>query len=219
MKTELIFVKQDEAVCDSLQVAEKFGKRHADVIRSIENMIEIDSTQNCVQCFRESLYTDDTGKKNKMYVMNRDGFSILGMGFTGKNAMEWKWKYIHAFNEMERCIVAIREARLEFPAFTKAIQEAHENPMFYHYTNEIDMINRIVLGMTASKYKAVNGIPRKVQSIRPYLDHGQIESIETLQRIDIGLIAVGMNCEEKKEVLSNYHYRKMLESKENSLIK
>ena len=101
---ELVYLKNDEAVCDSLQVAEKFHKRHSDVIRAIENLIENDSTQNCVQCFKRTVYKDDTGKSNKMYRMNRDGFSILAMGFTGKKAMEWKWAYIKAFNQMESFI-------------------------------------------------------------------------------------------------------------------
>lgn len=101
---ELVYLKNDEAVCDSLQVAEKFHKRHSDVIRAIENLIENDSTQNCVQCFKRTVYKDDTGKSNKMYRMNRDGFSILAMGFTGKKAMEWKWAYIKAFNQMESLI-------------------------------------------------------------------------------------------------------------------
>lgn len=64
---ELVLIKNDEAVCTSLQVAEKFGKRHSDVIRAIDNLLRNDSTQNCVQCFRESHYKDDTGKSNKMY--------------------------------------------------------------------------------------------------------------------------------------------------------
>ena len=101
---DLVYLKNNEAVCYSLQVAEKFHKRHADVIRSIENLIENDSTQNCVQCFKRTSYKDDTGKSNKMYRMNRDGFSILAMGFTGKKAMEWKWAYINAFNQMESFI-------------------------------------------------------------------------------------------------------------------
>lgn len=66
---ELVYLKNDEAVCDSLQVAERFEKRHADVIRAIENLIKNDSTQNCVQCFKQSFYKDETGKKNKMYLM------------------------------------------------------------------------------------------------------------------------------------------------------
>ena len=73
-------------MCDSLQVAKKFGKRHADVIRTIENLIKNDSTQNCVQCFEQVFYKDESGKKNKKYLMNRDGFTFLVMGFTGKKA-------------------------------------------------------------------------------------------------------------------------------------
>lgn len=84
----LVYLKNDEPVCSSLQVAEKFGKRHADVMRSIDNLIKNDSTQNCVQCFKQSAYKDDTGKSNKMYMMNKDGFAFLVMGFTGK-----KWTF------------------------------------------------------------------------------------------------------------------------------
>lgn len=77
-----------KVLASSREVAEKFGKRHSDVIRSIKNLIENDSTQNCVQCFRRSIYKDETGKSNKMYMMNRDGFTFLVMGFTGKSANE-----------------------------------------------------------------------------------------------------------------------------------
>lgn len=101
---ELVYLKNDEPVCSSLQVAEKFGKRHAHVIERIEKIIENDSTENSAQCFKASIYKDSTGKSNKMYVMNRDGFAFLVMGFTGKKANEWKWQYIKAFNQMEKFI-------------------------------------------------------------------------------------------------------------------
>lgn len=101
---ELVYLKNDEPVCSSLQVAEKFGKRHTHVIERIEKIIENDSTENSAQCFKASIYKDSTGKSNKMYVMNRDGFTFLVMGFTGKKANEWKWQYIKAFNQMEKFI-------------------------------------------------------------------------------------------------------------------
>ena len=101
---ELVYLKNDEPVCSSLQVAEKFEKRHANVMRAIDSLVKNDSTQNCVQCFKETTYKDSTGKSNKMYVMNRDGFTFLVMGFTGKKANEWKWQYIKAFNQMEKFI-------------------------------------------------------------------------------------------------------------------
>lgn len=101
---ELVYLKNNVAVCDSLQVAEKFGKRHADVIRAIENLIKNDPTQNCVRCFKKSKYRDAKGEQRPMYFIDRDGFTFLIMRFTGKDADIWKWKYIKAFNQMEKFI-------------------------------------------------------------------------------------------------------------------
>lgn len=80
---DLVYLKNEQAVCDSLQVAEKFGKRHSDVIRAIENLLANDSTQNCVQCIKPSKYKDASGKYNKKYLLNKDGFVFLAFGFTG----------------------------------------------------------------------------------------------------------------------------------------
>lgn len=52
---ELVYLKNDEAVCDSLQVAEKFHKRHANVIRAIEKIILDSPTQNWVRCFKKNI--------------------------------------------------------------------------------------------------------------------------------------------------------------------
>ena len=101
---ELVYLKNDEAVCSSLDVAVRFGKEHSKVIRSIEQMRENSSSQNWLKCFKLSTYQDVSGKSNKMYFMNRDGFSLLVMGFNGKKAMDWKWKYIEAFNTMEKLL-------------------------------------------------------------------------------------------------------------------
>lgn len=52
--------------------------------------------------FLESTIPDSYGREQKVYLMNRDGLSLLAMSFTGKTALEWKLKYIKAFNEMEK---------------------------------------------------------------------------------------------------------------------
>ncbi|WP_317853805.1 Rha family transcriptional regulator [Chakrabartyella piscis] len=100
---ELVVLKNKEAVCSSVQVAEYFEKRHNDTVRAIENLI----TQNCVMksMFHQSKYLSKNGQEYKMYFMNRDGFSLLVMGFTGKKALEWKLLYIKAFNEMEKILM------------------------------------------------------------------------------------------------------------------
>lgn len=102
---ELVFIRQESAVTDSLVVAESFGKRHKNVIQKIEQIMQDDnSAQNSAQCFKKTFYKDSSGKRNPKYLMNRDGFTFLVMGFTGKKANEWKWKYINAFNQMESFI-------------------------------------------------------------------------------------------------------------------
>lgn len=99
--TDIILSTQNgEPVASSRQIAESFGKEHKDVLRAIENI----KAQNCAltSMFFPTTYTAGTGKAYPMYLMNRDGFTLLAMGFTGKAALEWKLKYIAAFNAMEK---------------------------------------------------------------------------------------------------------------------
>lgn len=105
---QLVYQKNDEAVCDSLQVAEKFGKRHDKLIAEIRRMYpeqigKITVQNGGAKFFQESTY-ENRGKQYPMFIMNRDGFSLLVMGFTGKDALQWKLQYIKAFNEMESFI-------------------------------------------------------------------------------------------------------------------
>lgn len=150
---DLVYLKNEQAVCDSLQVAEKFGKRHSDVIRAIENLLANDSTQNCVQCIKPSKYKDASGKYNKKYLLNKDGFVFLAFGFTGKEVDAWKWKYIDAFNRMERLVyekntaayqIADQEERItrraetdvikEFVEYARAQGSTHADHYYSNYT-------------------------------------------------------------------------------------
>lgn len=84
----------------SLQVAKDFGKRPSDVHETIENLTAENSAVK--NMFIESSYINERGREYKCYELTRDGFSLLVMGFTGKKALEWKLKYIEAFNKMEQ---------------------------------------------------------------------------------------------------------------------
>lgn len=99
---ELVYLEKEEAVCSSLDVSRSFGKRHDNVLRAIGGLLENEETQ---KMFKKLNYVDSQNKqKYPMYLMNRDGFSLLVMGFTGKKALDWKLKYINAFNKMEKII-------------------------------------------------------------------------------------------------------------------
>jgi Rha family phage regulatory protein len=99
---ELVYLEKEEAVCSSLDVSRSFGKRHDNVFRAIGGLLENEETQ---KMFKKLNYVDSQNKqKYPMYLMNRDGFSLLVMGFTGKKALDWKLKYINVFNQMEKII-------------------------------------------------------------------------------------------------------------------
>lgn len=98
-----------EIVVTSREVAANFEKEHKNVIRSIEGlMTEIKPAQNCAGYFIGTEYKDSKGEMRKEYLLTRDGFTLLAMGFTGAKAIEWKLKYIDAFNNMEQ---ALRNSR------------------------------------------------------------------------------------------------------------
>lgn len=98
---ELVIMKDNQAITTSLMISEVFKKEHKHVIESIENLAAENSTAK--KLFHESTY-ENRGKEYKQYLMNRDGFTLLAMGYTGKKALEFKLKYIEAFNKMEESI-------------------------------------------------------------------------------------------------------------------
>ena len=92
-----------ELVVTSRQVAEDFEKRHADVLRAIEDLNSENAILRSQKYFIETYYKVEGNNKNyKEYLLTRDGFSLLVMGFTGSKALQWKLKYIEAFNKMEQ---------------------------------------------------------------------------------------------------------------------
>ncbi|MDT7015266.1 Rha family transcriptional regulator [Levilactobacillus namurensis] len=99
---DLVIMKDKQAVTSSLQVAQTFGKRHDHVTRDIEELIaQSGSPKLGNEMFATGTY-ENRGKQYPMYYMNRDGFTLLAMGFTGDKALQFKLQYIDAFNEMEQ---------------------------------------------------------------------------------------------------------------------
>lgn len=100
MNDIILSTQNGEPVVSSRQIAENFDKNHRDVLRAVDNLKE--DVRNFAQMFFETTVPDSYGREQRAYLMNRDGFTLLAMGFTGKAALEWKLKYIAAFNEMEK---------------------------------------------------------------------------------------------------------------------
>jgi Rha family phage regulatory protein len=99
INNNLVEIKNNRVVVSSKQVAKRFGKLHKDVLESIRQILV---AENSATNFYEETTFDYRGRKFPIYLMDKDGFSLLVMGFTGKEALEWKIKYIKAFNAMEQ---------------------------------------------------------------------------------------------------------------------
>lgn len=98
----LVKIENSQEVTNSLLVAEKFNKNHRDVMRSIRDLLS--SAQNCAHLFIESSYIDTSNRTYPMYMMNRDGFSLLAMGFTGEKALKFKLDFINFCNILDSYI-------------------------------------------------------------------------------------------------------------------
>lgn len=197
--------KHDTARANSLQVAEYFGKHHDKIVRDIEALDC--STEFNAANFGVIKYTDSRGRKQKAYAMTRDGFMFLVMGYRGKKAAAIKEAYIKRFNEMERFIKTIVECRHEFPLLTENIKLVHDSPRPYHFSNECDMLNRIVIGMTAKKFREIHDL-NKGTSIRPYLTPEQVDLLDTLQKVDAGLLISTPDFEQRKRYLEWYVHKR-----------
>lgn len=94
----LVRIENNEVVVSSREVAKNFGKEHKNVLVNIRDILVAEN--QATKFFHETTH-EYRGQKFPEYLMNRDGFTLLVMGFTGRAALEWKIKYIQAFNEME----------------------------------------------------------------------------------------------------------------------
>lgn len=120
---DLVFKGEyNQILTNSLLVAEKFGKDHKNVVRYIRSiiggMLKIEHTQ----LFVESVYVHpQNGQEYPMFIMNRDGFTLLAMGFTGEKALQFKLEYINAFNKMEKIL---KEQSIVLPNFSDPAEAA-----------------------------------------------------------------------------------------------
>ena len=100
---KLVIMHDRQAVTTSLKVAEVFKKSHRHVLEAIRDLLGgMPKNGQTPQMFVEGNYTNkQNGQQYPMYYMNRDGFTLLAMGFTGKRSFQFKISYINAFNSME----------------------------------------------------------------------------------------------------------------------
>lgn len=102
---DLVYMEDGQIVTSSLDLASNFNKQHKDVLEAIDSKLQ--SAENSAYyktMFATGNYKDSRGRYQRMYYLNRDGFTFIAMGFTGKRADEFKLKYIEAYNQMEKAL-------------------------------------------------------------------------------------------------------------------
>jgi Rha family phage regulatory protein len=123
MTTDLVFNGNGKAVTNSVLVAKKFGKEHKHVLESIRPIIKGCAEFSADPMFEETEYINEqNGQAYPMFLMNRDGFSLLAMGFTGKQALKFKMDFVGAFNKMEEALK--RTTMTALPDFTNPAEAA-----------------------------------------------------------------------------------------------
>lgn len=164
----LVIMKDQQAVTSSLQVADNFEKSHKHVLEAIDNKIQsAENSADYKKMFYESTYQDTRGRSQKMYYMNRDGFTFIAMGFTGAKADTFKLKYIEAFNQLEEEYkqnqIDTEELSPELKMFNQIFKSVAnqelENKKLNH---KVDNIAEIVSLNTTDWRKTSQSIIRKI---------------------------------------------------------
>lgn len=168
-------VNNDEIVVSSLQIAEDFGKLHKHVLTDIKNLVDGNSSAKLF--FFRTTY-DNRGKQYPMYLMNRDGFTLLAMGFTGKKAIDWKLKYIEAFNRMEKKLNTPELQMARGMMVAQKMLENKEAEIKALQTSNRDKENMLVLAMG-------NGDRYTVTEISKYYHMSPREFNQLLRRMKI----------------------------------
>ena len=197
----------------SREIAKLTGKQHPHIVRDIKimldkihpNLDDIDSkvifAKYKVLNNREVIDCFDLPKRETLILIS--GYNAQLRAKIIDRWMELEKKEL----QKQKSLISRSEAHLEYRPMTDAIKEAHDEIKPYHFSNEADLINRIVLGMTASKFRAYNDFGKN-DSIRDYLTKLQLDCIVTLQRANTVYIEDGLSFDERKKKLNSLFDRK-----------
>lgn len=198
---------EEKLVTTSIKVAEKFEKHHKDVLESIRNLV---AEKSAAKFFCETTYKN-RGKNYPMYEMDRDGFSLLVMGFTGEKALNWKIEYINAFNAMENELKRIYTERQQWQierdkgvvirhilTDTIKMRIADSPHKRFAYPNYTNLIYRTLFGKCAKELEAEYGVKSK-ENLRDFFTGEALSQVQSMEMLVSSLINCGWGYKEIKE--------------------
>lgn len=139
MDNKIVLNKNNKAVTTSVKVAETFSKNHRDVMRDVRRIIKDLGAQNCAADFAKGTYKNSKNHEYPMYYLSRKGFTMLAFGYNGKKALEFKSRYIDAFDQMEKII---REHNMDSYMIADPVQRAEKWLEEYKYRAKLAQENK-----------------------------------------------------------------------------
>lgn len=214
MLVEIAKINHEErTVVSSLDIAETFGKEHRRVLQDIREI-------GCSEEFRlhnfvQSSYENSQGKQQPMFLVTRDGFVLLAMGYTGELAMRFKEAYIKQFNAMESALcgklierekgIAVRQA------LTKALQQSTENERMHGhaYSTYTNVIYKVLFGMSAAQLREKYQI-KASDNLRDCFTQEELRAIQSMECLVSGLVDCGWEYTAVKDFITKTNAHNLL---------
>lgn len=214
MLVEIAKINHEErTVVSSLDIAETFGKEHRRVLQDIREI-------GCSEEFRlhnfvQSSYENSQGKQQPMFLVTRDGFVLLAMGYTGELAMRFKEAYIKQFNAMESALrgklierekgIAVRQA------LTKALQQSTENERMHGhaYSTYTNVIYKVLFGMNAAQLREKYQI-KASDNLRDCFTQEELRAIQSMECLVSGLVDCGWEYTAVKDFIAKTNAHNLL---------
>lgn len=214
MLVEIAKINHEErTVVSSLDIAETFGKEHRRVLQDIREI-------GCSEEFRlhnfvQSSYENSQGKQQPMFLVTRDGFVLLAMGYTGELAMRFKEAYIKQFNAMESALcgkliecekgIAVRQA------LTKALQQSTENERMHGhaYSTYTNVIYKVLFGMNAAQLREKYQI-KASDNLRDCFTQEELRAIQSMECLVSGLVDCGWEYTAVKDFITKTNAHNLL---------
>ena len=204
---ELTFNYKDEAFTDSVILAHGAGIEHRAVVQLITTHLDDVSEFGKVTFQMLPSPESKTGQKMKICRLNKEQATfVISLMKNTKPVVAFKKELVKQFYAMEQYIKALVSARKEFPLLTENIKLLHEDPKPYHFSNECDMLNRLVIGMSAKQFRQAHSLSKN-ESIRPHLTDEQIQMLDILQKVDVELLLSVPELEKRKQYLRDFMFK------------
>lgn len=201
---------EEKLVTTSIMVAEVFEREHKSVLEAIRNLT---AEKSAAKFFTEKTYKS-RGKEYPMYEMDRDGFSLLVMGFNGEKALQWKLKYIEAFNKMEEELKRIYTERQQWQierdkgvvirhilTDTIKMKIADSPNKRFPYPNYTNMIYRTLFGKNTKELEEEYGVKPR-ENVRDYFTGDALARVQSMEMLVSSLINCGWGYEQIKNFVS-----------------